>query len=413
MTELLSPAGNMEKMKAALRFGADAVYLAGVKYGMRAAADNFTVDELREAVAYASQRGKKVYLTLNVMPHGDEYADLEAYMEQISDIGLSGLICADLGVIALASKRLPHIPIHVSTQASVVSARAAEVYARLGARRIVLARELSLAEIVRLRRELTKEVELEAFVHGSMCVSYSGRCLFSNFFTGRDGNRGMCAQPCRWNYHQFEIAEEKRPGSHLTVEVTDRGTFFLSSRDMCMIGHVSELIEAGIDSFKIEGRMKSAYYTAVTANAYRMALDAYARDPEHYAFDPTWLRELESVSHREYCTGFYYDSPLSEPQLVSSPGYLRDKAYLAHAVSYDGETGRAQFIQHNKFFAGDTVELLTPGLPGRSFRAEELRGEEGEEIPSTPHPLMRFSMRVPFPVKEGDILRGGDDGGTV
>ena len=418
--ELLSPAGNFEKMKAALLYGADAVYLAGNMFGMRAAADNFTLPELHEAVAYAHARGKKVYLTVNTMPHSDEYPRLRAYLESLADCPIDAMIVADLGVMALIREVLPEMEIHVSTQASAVSAPAVLAYAALGARRVVLARELTLAEVAEIRREIDasgKDVELETFVHGSMCVSYSGRCLLSNHFTGRDGNRGACAQPCRWNY---TITEEKRPGMPLPIEEHENGTFILSSKDMCTIEHIPELCAAGIDSFKIEGRMKSAYYTAVVTNAYRMALDAYLADPVGYRFDPAWMRELESVSHREYDTGFWFDRPMDDAKLVTSPGYLREKAYFATAlplpealpeglVAENADGKLYLFMQRNKLSTGDAAELISPRKTGKPFVAREMYGEDGSPIPSCPHPGMKFYLRVPFPVSEGDILRAGED----
>lgn len=292
MTELLSPAGNFEKMKAALRFGADAVYLAGQCFGMRSAADNFSDTELLAALSYVHERGKKLYLTVNTLPHGSEYPRLRAFLSsfQTGDRP-DALIISDLGVLSLARELLPEMPIHISTQASIVSPAAARAYAALGATRLVLARELTLAEIREIRDSLPPSVSLEAFVHGSMCVSYSGRCLLSNHFTGRDANRGACTQPCRWNY---TLVEEKRPGEPLPVLENENGTFLLSSRDLCMLPHLPELIRAGVESFKIEGRMKSAYYTAVVTNAYRMALDAYEKDPDGYRFDPSLYREWKA-----------------------------------------------------------------------------------------------------------------------
>jgi len=403
--ELLCPAGNPEKLAAALRYGADAVYLAGKRFGMRSAADNFTDEELFEAVKTAHVVGAKVYLTVNVMPHGYEYRPLREYLYSLTDAGLDGIIAADLGVIAMIREVLPETEIHVSTQASIVSAESAEQYRRLGCCRAVLARELTLEEIAEIRRRTTGEMELEAFIHGSMCVSWSGRCLLSNHFTGRDANRGACAQPCRWNYNLYEIAEEKRLDQPLPIAETDRGTFIMSSRDLCMIEHIPELMESGIDSFKIEGRMKSAYYTAVTANTYRMAIDRYLADPAGYTYDPTWLNELESVSHREYGTGYFFDTLGDDAKTVTQPGYVREKAYIGVVQHYDEATGRATVIQRNKVIAGETVEIITPGLPGRAFVATDLQNAEGEPIESAPHPLMTFSLAVPSAVKAGDILR--------
>ena len=403
--ELLLPAGNYEKLCAALRFGADAVYLAGQRFGMRSAADNFTLDEMERAVAAARTYGAKLYLTVNVMPHGEEYPALRGYLESLRGLGLDGIIAADLGVMALIREVLPEMPLHASTQTSIVSAAAAEQYLRFGCRRVVLARELTLEEIRAIRRDTSAELELEAFIHGSMCVSWSGRCLLSNHFTRRDANRGACAQPCRWNYHIYEIAEEKRPDAPLPIAETERGTFVMSSKDLCMIEHVPELMTSGIDSFKIEGRMKSAYYTAVTANTYRMAIDAYLADPDGYVYDPRWLGELESVSHREYDTGYYFDHVTDDAKIVTKDGYVREKAYVGVIASYDPVSGRAEVIQRNKVVAGETVEVVSPGKLGRAFTVCDLKNEAGEPIDAAPHPLMKFSLPVPFAVSEGDILR--------
>ena len=417
MPELLSPAGNFEKMKAAIRYGADAVYLAGHLFGMRSAADNFSDDELCEAVKYAHERGVKVYLTVNTMPHGYEYPRLREFLSTIKDFGIDAIIAADMGVIATIKELLPDMEIHISTQASIVSPEAALAYVALGAKRLVLARELTLSEIKAIKAVLPAGIELEAFVHGSMCVSYSGRCMLSQHLIGRDANRGACAQPCRWNY---TIVEEKRPDVPLPIEENDLGTFIMSSKDMCTIGIIPELIEAGIDSFKIEGRMKSAYYTAVVTNAYRMAIDSYERDREGYTLNEELLVELDSVSHREYCTGYYLDEPMSEANLTSNVGYIREKSYFATAVEYneeevpknleiENEKGRlALFVQKNKVKQGEGAEIISPGFIGRYITVDELYGEDGEPLESAPHPFMRFFVRVPFAVREGDIMRSAD-----
>ena len=418
MPELLSPAGNFEKLKAAILYGADAVYLAGRSFGMRSAADNFTVEELYEAVDYVHARGKKLYLTVNTMPHQDEYAELRSFLTALKDCPIDAMIVADLGTIATVKEILPDMEIHISTQASIVSSAAAKAYAALGAKRVVLARELTMREILAIRSELDPAVEIETFIHGSMCISYSGRCLLANAINGRDGNRGTCTQPCRWNY---SLVEEKRPDMPFPIEQSDLGTFILSSKDMCMIEHIPELMKSGIASFKIEGRMKSAYYTAVVTNAYRMAMDAYIRDPEGYRYDPAWLAELESVSHREYGTGFFFDHPMENPQLVSACGYIREKAYFSTATEYvkeemdaiaangveeeNGEGRLYRFIQRNKVSAGEDAELISPGQIGRGFTVKELYGADGERLESAPHPSMIYWCRVPFAVKEGDILR--------
>ena len=417
MPELLSPAGNFEKLKAALLYGADAVYLAGTRFGMRSAADNFTDDELFEAVKYVHQRNKKIYLTLNTMPHGYEYPALRDFLIRIADAGIDAFIIADLGVMALVKEILPEMEIHVSTQASIVSPQAALAYASLGAKRLVLARELTLDEIKEIRAALPDDIELEAFVHGSMCVSYSGRCMLSNSLTGRDANRGACAQPCRWNYI---ITEEKRPDQPYPIEENEHGTFIMSSKDMCTISIIPQLIDAGINSFKIEGRMKSAYYAAVVTNSYRMAIDAYLRDPENYKFDESLMRELESVSHREYCTGFYLNSPMDEPQMSTINGYIREKAYFATAledselplpqslVKANDDGILAPFIQRNKIKAGDSAEIISPSELGKPFVVKELYSEKGDAIDSAPHPSQKFFIRVPFEVHAGDIIRSGE-----
>lgn len=412
LPELLSPAGSFEKLKAAVRFGADAVYVGGLRFGMRSASANFDDSELAEAINYCHERGRRLYVTVNTLPRGYEYPDLRRYLDILGKLRPDGIIVADLGVFSEARQRIPHIPLHISTQASIVSPEAACAWASLGAERLVLARELSLDEIREIRRALPDSVELEAFIHGSMCVSYSGRCMLSGLLTGRDANRGQCTQPCRWNYVLYE---EKRPDQPLDIVQDSHGTFIMSSKDMCTIEHIPDLIEAGINSFKIEGRVKSAYYTAVVTNAYRMAMDAYAADPAAYEFDPAWRRELESVSHREYCTGYYFDRTTENAQLCSSPGYIRDKAYLA-TVEERGELpcgvpvtpDMCRLTQHNKLVSGQTVEVISPGKVGRAFTLGTMYDSEGSVIEAAPHPSMCFFTHIPFPVSPGDIVRAGD-----
>ncbi len=406
--ELLSPAGNFEKMKAAILYGADAVYLAGELFGMRAAADNFSREELREAVEYAHHRGVKVYLTVNTMPREQEYASLREYLISLRDIRPDALIVADVGVMALVRELLPDTEIHVSTQANAVSAAAVRAWAALGAKRVVLARELTLDEIRAIRAAVPDEIELECFIHGSMCISYSGRCLLSGHMIGRDANRGMCAQPCRWNYtiRGYEIEEEKRPDCKMPIEEIGGETFIMASRDTCTIEHVPKLVEAGISSFKIEGRMKSAYYTAVVTNTYKMALDSYFSGS--YEYNPDWYRELCSVTHREYATGYYFADSRTDANLVSDNGYTKEKAYLAVVTEYDEKTGLAKLNQRNKMTLGDPVELLTPGKCGEAIEVLALLDESGEEINSTPHPYMTFYMKADRPMRPGDIIRAGD-----
>lgn len=404
--ELLSPAGNFEKMKAALLYGADAVYLSGKIFGMRAAADNFTTEELAEAVEYAHNLGRRVYLTLNTMPREYEYALLEKYLCDLKNIPVDALIIGDIGVLMLAKKILPDTEIHISTQANAVSAADCIAWASLGAKRIVLARELTLEEIKMIRAAIPTDVELECFIHGSMCISYSGRCLLSGHILDRDGNRGMCAQPCRWNYtiRGYEITEEKRPELPMPVEEVNGETFIMASRDTWTIQHIPELIEAGIDSFKIEGRMKSAYYTAVVTNTYKMAIDSYFSG--NYEYNDLWERELLSVTHREYATGYYFADSRREANLAKTPGYYKEKAYLAVVLSYSEESGEACLSQRNKFSVGDSAEYLTPGSVGKPISIDAMFDENHEVITSAPHPYMTLYLKTEIPLKPGDIIRG-------
>lgn len=405
MTELLSPAGNFEKMKAAFLYGADAVYLAYERFGMRAAADNFTLEELKEALLYAHSRGKKIYLTLNTLPRENEYPELERFIKILSEMDdkIDAAIVADAGVFALIKRVFPSLEIHISTQAGIVSSADCLFWYNLGAKRAVLARELSLEEIKMIKKNIPEDMEIEVFVHGSMCISFSGRCLLSNNLVSRDANRGMCAQPCRWNY---TIREEKRQDTAFPIEEEKEGTYIMSSKDMCMVEYMSDLIRAGITSFKIEGRMKSAYYAAVVTNAYRAAIDGYMKDGDSFVLDKRWTSELESVSHREYCTGYFFDDPMKNAQTCTMPGYMREKAYLAVAVEDDKEKGLSLFVQRNKLCVGDKAELISPGKFGRAFEISEMYDENMNAIESAPHPFMKFYIKVPFEVREGDILRG-------
>ena len=420
--ELLSPAGNPEKLKAAVMYGADAVYLSGKAFGMRAASGNFTNDELRWAVEYCHERGVRVYVTLNVMPRTAEYPALTEYVTFLRDLGADAVIVGDLGVFSLVREIAPSLDIHVSTQASAVSAASCIAWYKMGAKRVVLARELTFREIMDIKNNIPEDLELEAFVHGAMCISYSGRCLLSNYFTGRDANHGTCAQSCRWIYspvadpaREINLSETNRPAPAVAVAAVEDGgdTFFMSSRDTSMIEHIRELEESGIASYKIEGRVKSAYYTAVVTNTYRMAIDEYRRDPDTYVTRPEWIAELDSVSHREYGTGFYFTPPHEDANTVTMHGYIREKAYIGTALEsvtepdedglYDGV-----FIERNKLVRGGKVELISPGKVGRGFTADTLRDKDGADIESAPHPGMIFRLKVPFPVLEGDILRGGE-----
>ena len=360
--ELLSPAGNYEKLEFAVRYGADAVYLAGNNFGMRAAADNFDFESMKKAVEYAHKRNVKVYVTVNTMPRNKDISCLPEYLMNLSEVSPDGVIVADLGVFSTVKKYLPQTDIHISTQGANFNYETCRVWHEMGAKRVVLARELSLDEISEIRAKTPKTLELEAFVHGSMCVSISGRCLLSDFYTQRGANEGKCTQPCRWVYH---FSEEKRPQDVLTGEIYPEGTYIFGSKDMCMVSHIDKLVKAGIDSFKIEGRMKSSYYTAVVTNAYRMAIDDYC---EGKVFNDKILKELDSVSHREYCTGYYFDATSEQANLASSTGYIGEKSFLSVITEYDIETGLAKCYQKNKMSTGDTARYLTPGKTASEFQ---------------------------------------------
>ena len=382
--ELLAPAGDMERLNMALLYGADAVYLAGSEFGMRAAAGNFDEEHMRRAIRLAHGRGVKVYVTCNTLPREEELERLPAYLEFLQDAGADALIIADMGVFTMAKKYAPQVARHVSTQFGVVNSAAANSLYELGADTVVLAREVPLEDIRKIRAHTPKELRLEAFVHGAMCVSFSGRCLLSNYLTGRDANRGQCAQPCRWKYR---LVEETRPGEYFEIS-EDGGTHIMNSRDMCMIEHIPELIDAGVSSFKIEGRMKSSYYAAVITNAYRHAIDAAL---EGRALDRLWVDETEKVSHRPYSTGFYYGYP---GQHYSSASYTTDADVAAVVESCDA-CGSAVLSQRNKFYKGDELELLLPDAGPVRFTAEHIYNADGEEIEDTRHAAMELHMELP------------------
>ena len=393
--ELLAPAGDMERLTMAVAYGADAVYLAGNTFGMRAFAGNFDEDGLAKAVALAHGHGVRVHVTCNTMARNDEIARLPAFLELLESLGADAVIAADVGVLALCKKYAPHVQVHVSTQAGVTNYEMARAWYDLGASRVILARELSLDEIRELRAKTPRELEVEAFVHGAMCVSYSGRCLLSNYMTGRDASRGACAQPCRY---QYALMEEKRPGEYFPIFEENGETFILNSRDMCMIDHVAELMDAGLDSLKIEGRAKSAYYAAAVTAAYRHAIDAAA---EGRALDPIWRAEVDKVSHRHYSTGFYYGYP---GQYTDSARYIRDWQVLAVVTGCDG-VGNATLSLRNKFAAGDPVELMGPDTPAIAFTAPMMEDETGAPLPEARHPQMVFRMKLPCYAPPLSVLR--------
>ena len=393
--ELLAPAGDMERLRMSLAYGADAVYLAGTDFGMRSFAGNFTPEELKQAVALCHSRGVAVHVTCNTMPRNGEIARMPEWLSYLQELGVDAAILADVGVLSLLKKHAPKLKAHISTQASVSNYQAAAAWYELGASRVILARELSLDEIREIRAKAPRELELEAFVHGAMCVSYSGRCLLSNYMTGRDANRGACAQPCRY---QYALVEEKRPGEYFPIGEDEGGAYILNSRDMCMIDHIPELIDAGLDSLKIEGRAKSAYYAAVVTAAYRHAVDAaLAGEP----LDPVWREEVEKVSHRPYSTGFYFGEP---GQHTSHARYVRDWQVMA-VVTSCAPDGTALCELRNKLSAGDELELVGPGLKPVPVTAEGLAGGDGLPIPEARKPQMPFYLKLPVQAPPLSLLR--------
>ena len=397
--ELLSPAGDMERLNMTVLYGADAVYLAGTSFGMRSFAGNFTPEELPRAVRFAHERGVKCHVTVNTMPRNDEVVQLPQYLEQLDDAGVDALILADLGAFTLAGKYAPHCQRHISTQQSIANYECAQAWFDLGASRVVLARELSLEEIRTIRQKVDPQLEIETFGHGAMCVSYSGRCLLSNYMTGRDSNRGACAQPCRY---QYALMEEKRPGEYFPVYEDEKGTYILNSRDMCMIDHLKDLMETGVDCIKIEGRAKSAYYAAIITGAYRHCIDdVFAGRP----MDPVWRDEVEHVSHRVYSTGFYYGEP---GQYVENSRYIRDWQICARVESCD-ENGVALCSLNNKFRAGDELEVVGPDLRPFPLTAGGMTDTEGNPLEEPRTPQMKFTLPLPKPVPAHSILRRSVD----
>lgn len=401
--EILAPAGDMECLNSALNFGADAVFLAGKMFGMRSASKNFDDDQLKTACELAHSKGAKVHITCNVLPRNNEVELLPDYLSYVQECGADALIIADLGIMELAKKYAPKVALHISTQAGVTNYQTANVLYNMGASRVVLAREIPISEIAQMRAKIPKELEIECFVHGAMCVSFSGRCLISSYMTGRDANHGDCAQPCRWKYHLFE---ENREGQFFPVEEENGGTYLYNSRDLCMIEHLPELIEAGVSSLKIEGRAKSAYYTAVTTNAYRHAVDDYMAEGKSFVLK-SWIKEeLEKISHREYNTGFYLGG---EPgQQTGSGGYIRHYDQVAVCEECVDNT-TAVITQRNKFYVDDTLDVLPPsGIPF-NIKCISLHTELGEPVESAPHPMQRLVMKCDAGIPQGSVIRKKKD----
>ena len=397
--ELLAPAGTMEKLQMALAYGADAAYLGGAQFGLRAFGGNFTNEEIRAAVNLAHGVGKKIYVTVNVFPHNDDLVSLPDYLRFLADVEVDAVLVADLGVFMLAREIAPQLPVHISTQANNVNWRTVRAWQELGAERVVLARELSREEIREIRRHT--DVELELFVHGAMCISYSGRCLLSSYFTGRDANRGGCAQSCRWKY---ALVEESRPGECYPIEEDARGTYIMNSKDLCLLPYLDEVVDSGIDSLKIEGRMKSVHYVASVVKAYRMALDACLTDTS-YKVREEWLTELEKVSHRSYTTGFFFGKTTEADQIYGSSSYEQTSDFVGLVRAYDEKTKIAAVEQRNNMKLGQEIEIFQP--VGAAFRQKlaEMWDTEGQEIAAAPHPQQIIRMRMAQPVEVNSILR--------
>ena len=396
--ELLAPAGNMEKLHMALLYGADAVYLGGKMFGLRAFASNFSLAEMDEAVAFAHSLHKKVYVTVNIFAHNEDINNLPDYLRNLQAIGVDALLISDFGVWSVAREIIPEMPLHVSTQANTTNWAAVKAWENLGASRVVLARELSFTEMKEIGSKT--EVELEAFVHGAMCISYSGRCWLSSYLTGRDGNRGACAQVCRW---EFSLTEKNRPGEVYDVAGDDQGTYIMNSKDLCLLPYLPQLMEAGICSFKIEGRMKSAHYAASVVSVYRRAIDACWRDPQHYTVKQEWLDELEKVSHRPYTTGFALGKPDATAQVYTTSSYLQTHEFVG--LVRDWDNGRLTVEQRNHMKEGETLEVFCPDGSLRTLVLKEMRNQDGEPIVAAQHPQMVFTCRAAESIPESAILR--------
>ena len=400
--EILAPASSLEVLKTAVEYGADAVYIGGEMYGLRAKAKNFSAEDMRAGIAYAHEKGKKVYVTANITAHNRDLEGVRQYFQELKEIRPDALIISDPGVFSIAKEVCPELDIHISTQSNNDNYLTFRFWQQQGATRVVTARELSLQEIAEIRSQIPDDLEIETFVHGAMCISYSGRCLLSNYFTGRDANLGACTHPCRWKYY---IMEEKRPGEFLPVEENERGTYIFNSKDLCMIEHIPELVEAGIDSFKIEGRMKTALYVAVVSRTYRKAVDDYFEDPEKYRKNIPWYKdEIAKCTYRQFTTGFFFGPTSHDSQIYDSNTYIKGYVYLGmiHAREADG-TG--WFVQKNKFSVGDSVEIMKPSGENCETKVLALYDEEGNSIPDCPHPEQKIRLRTECEIEPFDIIR--------
>lgn len=400
--ELLAPAGDLERLKIAFTYGADAVYIGGEIFGMRSAAKNFTKEEMAEGVKFAHERGKQVFVTMNIIPRNDEFLQIEEYLLDLQEIGVDAVIVSDPGVFSMVQQIVPDMEIHISTQASTTNSDAANFWYNLGAKRIVTARELSFKEIKEISYNSPKDMDIESFIHGAMCMSYSGKCVISNYTTGRDANRGSCAQSCRWKY---TLVEEKNPREYEPVVEGVDPEFFFNSKDLCMIEYIPQIFESGITSLKIEGRMKTAYYVATTVRAYRMAIDAYYEDPENWKFNPMWLEELKKGSHRDYSTGFYFDRPDSNAHNYESASYIRNYDFIGIVRGYEEETGLHIVEQRNKMWVGDDIEIIGPHIETMYSKIEEMYDEDGNPIDSAPRAKQIVKLKLDKKLDKDYMLR--------
>ncbi|MDQ2086918.1 U32 family peptidase [Herbivorax sp. ANBcel31] len=398
--ELLAPAGSLEKLKMAIIYGADAVYLACKEFGLRAFADNFTDEDLKEGIKFSHDRGKKVYLTMNIFPHNEDIEGMPRFIEKVNSLGVDAIILSDPGVFSLVKEIAPEMKIHLSTQANNTNWVSAKFWHQNGVKRIVLARELSLKEIKQIREKLPEDLELEMFIHGAMCISYSGRCLLSNYMADRDSNRGLCAHPCRWKYY---LMEEKRPGEYLPVMEDERGTFIFNSKDLCMIEYLPDIIDSGVTSLKIEGRMKSSFYVATVVKAYRQAIDSYYKGD--YVFNNKWLEELSKASHREYTTGFYKNKTTSKDQIYHTSSYIREYEFVGVVKHYDENTKIATIEQRNRMYTGDEIEIVNPEGDFFVQTIESMKDIDNQEITVAPHPQMTVYMPLRKKALQHAMLR--------
>lgn len=400
--ELLAPVGSLAKLKYALVYGADAVYIGGEEFSLRVAAKNFTADEIKEGIDFAHNLGKKVYITANIIPHNGDIKKFPEFVREVDALGADAIIISDPGMFVLAKKCAPRLDIHISTQANNTNFESAKFWHSQGAKRVILAREMSFDEIREIRENTPSDLELECFVHGAMCISYSGRCLLSNYMTHRDANMGACAHPCRWKY---ALVEEKRPGEYMPVFENERGTFIYNSKDLCMIERIPEIIESGITSLKIEGRVKNELYVATVVKAYRREIDAYYKDKKNYKFNPENLEELKKISYRGYTTGFFDEKPKGTEQVYTSSTYIQNYQTTAVVKAFDKQTKTVTLEQRNRFFVGDEIEFLMPNGENRSFKITEMTDADGNSIDVAPHPQMIVKFKVDFDVEDYSIVR--------